>query len=120
MKPIDSKSYSVLFISLILIFCFQACSAPSSRDQSRLDGKKSVYVSVETFKLDSVDAFGYKILIDGKVYIRQEIVPAIEGNKHFSSREEALKFGRYVLRKIKNKQSPALSKDEVLKLLEGK
>ena len=72
---------------------------------------------METFRIDSLDAWGYEILIDGKTYIHQEFIPALEGKRTFQTRGDALKVGKYVLKKISKRQSPALSAEEVRKIL---
>ncbi len=50
--------------------------------------------------------YGYKILIDGKVYINQASIPALSGNKGFSSPEKARKAANFVIYKIKNNILP--------------
>jgi hypothetical protein len=106
--------FRVLFISLFLL---QACSAPSGKDQNRPEKVKKVRITVEAFRIDSLDAWGYEILINGKTYIHQEFIPALEGKKTFQSKGDALKVGKCVLKKISKRQSPALSREEVRKIL---
>jgi hypothetical protein len=103
---------------LIFLFSYQACSDHSAKDQSRPDAGKTVTVSVKAFTSDHGKTWGYDILADRKTYIRQEFIPALEGNQPFRSKKDALKVGRAVLQKIKNRQSPTLTADEVRKLLD--
>lgn len=63
-------------------------------------------IQVKTFQTAS--GWGYDIIKDDKIYIHQEIIPAVEGFKSFSSKKEAEKVGNLVLQKIKNKEGGGL------------
>ena len=61
--------------------------------------------------------WGYQILNYGKIYINQPHIPAISGNKGFSTEEKASKTAEYAISKIKNGMiPPTLSKEELEKL----
>ncbi len=71
-------------------------------------------IQLQTFK--TATGWGYEILKDDKVYIHQEIIPAIEGFKSFITKEEAEKVGNLVIQKIKNKQGgglPQITNEEI-------
>jgi hypothetical protein len=116
---IRTKSGNTYFPAVILwiLICFQACLAPSCKDQGRPDHNKQVSITIQTFKIDSINAWGYEILVNRKVYIHQDFVPALEGNHRFKTREEASKVAKAVLKKMKANQSPALTSEEVEELL---
>jgi hypothetical protein len=114
----NPRTFRVFSLLLILYSTLQACHGPVSGDHSRSAADKTVTLSVRACKSDSSDTWGYEILIDKKVYIHQEFIPALEGNQLFKNKKDALKVGRAVMYKIKNKKLPALSKEEVLKLLD--
>lgn len=106
------------FLTLLLITIFlQACHDPSKGDHSRSDHEKKVVISLETFKSASGN-WGYEILADGKVYIHQEFVPSLEGEQPFLSKKEAQKVGRAVLKKMSTQNTPTLTREEVLKILD--
>jgi hypothetical protein len=69
-------------------------------------------LKVDTFKAGN--GYGYSITSQGKIYIYQPFIPAVEGNIAFSSRSDARKAGKMVQRKLKNKEEPSLSVDDLL------
>lgn len=71
-------------------------------------------IHLKTFK--TTNGWGYDILKDDKVYIHQEIIPAIEGFKSFTTEAEAEKVGKLVIQKIKNKEGgglPQVTREEI-------
>ncbi|MDX9725729.1 MAG: DUF4907 domain-containing protein [Bacteroidales bacterium] len=69
---------------------------------------------VELFRNNS--GWGYNVLKDGRTFIHQPYIPAIEGEIPFRSKEEAGKTARIVVRKLRKKQIPAVSREEMEKL----
>ena len=72
------------------------------------------HILLKTFQTST--GWGYDIIKDDKVYIHQEIIPAIEGFKSFSTKEEAEKVGNLVIQKIKNKEGgglPQVTREEI-------
>ncbi len=57
--------------------------------------------------------WGYQILKDTSVYINQPYIPAVPGLQTFRNEDEAMKAGRLVLKKIVNRQNPALTPHEL-------
>ena len=57
--------------------------------------------------------WGYNIFADGKVYIHQDIVPALPGNKGFRTQEDALTVGNKVLEHVKAGQGPGVTAEEI-------
>jgi hypothetical protein len=119
-RRINSRTGRIFSLLFLLSVGFQACHGPALPDHSRSDAEKKVTLSVTAFKSDSSDTWGYEILIDNKVFIHQEYIPALEGNLPFANKRDALKVGRAVMLKIKNQESPTLSKEEVMTLLDLK
>lgn len=71
-------------------------------------------IQLQTFK--TTNGWGYDIVKDDKVYIHQEIIPAIEGFKSFITKEEAEKVGNLVIQKIKQKKGgglPQVTNEEI-------
>ena len=59
-------------------------------------------------------AFGYDILINGKIYIHQTTVPAVPGIVAFARKEDAEKVARLVVAKIEQGiMPPAVTKAEM-------
>lgn len=69
---------------------------------------------VELFR--NGNGWGYDILKDGRTLIHQPYIPAIEGEIPFSSEEEAGKTARIVVKKLRKKQIPSVSREEMEKL----
>jgi len=57
--------------------------------------------------------WGYDILADGKLIIRQDIVPAITTTKGFARQEQAQKAAALVIKKLTTHHPPALSAEEI-------
>jgi hypothetical protein len=73
--------------------------------------KRGHFYEVELFK--SEQGWGYDIVKNNKTYIHQPYVPVVEGQVPFRTRQSARKTGRLVIRKIRNHESPALTRDEI-------
>lgn len=53
--------------------------------------------------IENQDAtWGYQLLKDGKLMIDQKNIPAIQGNRGFSTKEKAELMGSFILQKVKN------------------
>ncbi len=59
------------------------------------------------------DGWSYEILIDNKVYIKQEYIPCVTGKQRFQSDADAQKTGRLVLKKLRDGQMPTLRVQEL-------
>ena len=72
--------------------------------------KKTKY-SVEVFK--SGTGWGYNVIRNRKIVIHQPVVPVIENNIPFLTKEDALKTGKNVIAKLERAMNPSLSRDEI-------
>ncbi len=61
--------------------------------------------------------WGYQIYKGTKLMINQPTIPAIQGNRSFTTEKEALRVGDFVLSKIKKNQFPPTISTEELKSL---
>jgi len=98
-KMISKRSLLIfaLFLAIVLITVI-------------LTGRGHFY-EVELFK--SEQGWGYDIVKDKRIYIHQPYMPVVEGQVPFSTRQSARKTGRLVVKKIRNRESPALSREEI-------
>jgi hypothetical protein len=64
----------------------------------------------------TVTGWGYEIIVDGKTFIHQQYIPAVEGYKSFETSEDALKVGNYLVEKMKNKKHPIITVEELKQL----
>ena len=61
--------------------------------------------------------WGYDILVKDTLFIHQESVPALEGNKPFVNKEQAMEAARQLISKLKKGQSPCFSRSEIERIL---
>jgi hypothetical protein len=66
-----------------------------------------LYIHTVTFK--TADGWGYNIMTDDRVYIKQEYIPAIVGKHSFKSEEDAAKVGNLVVNRISSNQQPTIT-----------
>ncbi|MDR6194345.1 DUF4907 domain-containing protein [Siphonobacter sp. SORGH_AS_0500] len=76
---------------------------------------RSSSYEVSVFKTDI--GWGYQISNQGKPYIRQPMIPGIDGEKGFKDAEQAEAAGKLVLHKIENQEFPPSLTVEELKEL---
>jgi len=92
---------------------------PMDTSSHPADTSKNPYenaqVEIKTFANDpALGGFGYDIFIDHQPYVHQPHVPAVAGNKGFSSPENAKRAGEFVAYKIKhNMMPPSVSPHEL-------
>lgn len=55
---------------------------------------------------ESIGGFGYDIMMNGRLYLHQPMIPAVQGLKTFNSEKDAKKMAEFVLAKIKNNIMP--------------
>lgn len=98
------------------VFLNSCNNSPSSQDQNAADMAKKgmVPVNANVFKTDK--GWGYSVMVDNKLFIRQDIIPVIEGNKGFATKEDATKVAELVLNKMKNKEKPIVKREDLEQL----
>lgn len=74
---------------------------------------KKDHILLELKPFQTAKGWGYNIYTDGKVFIHQDIVPALPGNKGFRTREDAMAVGSKVYERLKAGQLPAVTAEEV-------
>ncbi len=95
------KRTVVVLLAAVAALCTVLCF--TGRDRSGL----------EAFR--SENGWGYSVKNREKVIIYQPYIPALEGNKPFRSKREALKAGRMVITKIHEGTDYTLTIDELTK-----
>jgi len=111
------KKYILIYFSfLIAISFFSACKSNGTKENEKeqLAKKGMVPVNASIFKTDK--GWGYSIFVDNKLFIRQDIIPAVEGNEGFATKDDATKVAELVLNKIKNNEKPIVKKEELKEL----
>jgi len=72
---------------------------------------KKERINYKTFH--SGPGWGYDIIMNGKLVIHQEWIPAIAEKKEFLNETQAKQTANLVILKLKNNKTPTLSKAEV-------
>jgi len=91
----------LLSLSLIVLFSCSYDEKELTEEQPPKPLQEAIQPSytVETFKNEE-ETWGYRILKDGNLFINQPHIPAVQGNKGFSSSEYAQKTGEFIVNKL--------------------
>lgn len=65
----------------------------------------------EVFKQEN--GYGYNILVKNKIFIKQNTIPAVVGNKVFCDSVDALKVSNMVLLLLKQNKMPTITKEDI-------
>jgi hypothetical protein len=103
------KSIYIFFI-LSFLFIIPAFSCGTTFQNDTLKKKSSAAqpkknISVKTFQ-NQDKTWGYKILINGKLYVNQPHIPAVPGTKGFASESDAKKCAGVMKKKIEKNMMP--------------
>jgi hypothetical protein len=74
---------------------------------------KKDHIFIEITPIHTVKGWGYNIFTDGKIYIHQDIVPAIPTRMGFRSKEDAMAVGKKVYDRLVAGQMPMVTAEEV-------
>ncbi len=79
--------------------------------QSKADSTRKITYSIIAV---GAEAYGYDILVNGKVFIHQTTVPAVPGIRAFARKEDAVKVARLIVTKIEQGiMPPSVTKAEM-------
>lgn len=119
------RFYCLIIVSALFFSCTVDNSEMPEYDQSaKTDSAKSSLIvkpeveiqigySAETFQTPDM-GYGYKIYENGKLFIHQPHIPAISGNKTFTSAEKAQTTADFVIYKLeKGISPPSVTKEEL-------
>lgn len=74
---------------------------------------KKDHIFIEIKPIHTAKGWGYNIYTDGKIYIHQDIVPAIPTNRGFRTKEDAMAVGKKVYDRLVAGQMPMVTAKEV-------
>lgn len=100
-----------LIISLIIILVIKGVDLLKRNNNSIIHPQ----YSVETFKTGE-NAWGYNILKENTLIIRQDIIPAFEKKIPFKSSSDAKNTGLLVVEKLRNRKLPTVTHRELERL----
>lgn len=72
--------------------------------------------AIDAYAFKTADGWGYSILINGKLFIKQPYIPAIEGVKSFATQADAERTAQLIVEKLRANQRPVIQKEELQKL----
>jgi len=102
-----TKNFVFVFLALLIL-------TASSIVLTNLENEKN-HIQYETFS--TKNGWGYNILMNNKIVIHQQMIPAANIEKGFNSKEEAAKVAMLVITKIRMKKFPGLTAAEVQTLI---
>ncbi|NLK54301.1 MAG: DUF4907 domain-containing protein [Bacteroidales bacterium] len=65
----------------------------------------------------SGDGWGYDIAVKGNVLIHQPFMPAVEGEIPFPDKMTARKTARLVIKKMKNREIPSVTREDIRRIV---
>ncbi len=65
-------------------------------------------VRLDAYAFNTGNGWGYTITADNKPFIKQEVIPAIQGFKSFATQADAEKVASLVITKIKQHKKPTI------------
>jgi hypothetical protein len=99
-----------LFVSFVILFVVACSEKPSKSSEDEINGDTNTTLASEKYEVITTEnpdqSFGYQILKDGKLMIDQKNIPAIQGNRGFSSKSDAEKIANFAIDKIKKGAFP--------------
>ena len=119
LQVINIKNSPVIILLTISIAICSSCNsnrskAAAAETAAAMAKKGMVLINGSTFKTGN--GWGYSITVDNKLFIKQDQIPAIQGNKSFASEEDAAKVAELVITKIAKNETPAVTKVELKQL----
>jgi hypothetical protein len=108
-----------LICCIAFLALFSSCGQTNTEDKDRVPKTESKTVKAASeYTVITVEdpslGWGYQILQDGKLAIDQKHIPAIQGYKGFSTKENAEITAKYIVNKMENGVfPPTLTLDEL-------
>jgi hypothetical protein len=93
----------------LLVFAILFASATLVLGKKNTEG--NLLLTKKAFAINN--GWGYEILTNDSVYIHQANIPAVEGNRNFVTKEQALLTAQLVIEKLKKNQLPIISIEEL-------
>ncbi len=108
------KKICVIFLFATILTINYACTQSDRKvdhitptPEGKPLGENNIKTKVKTYQ-NSIpgNGWGYDIYADGKLYIHQPHIPAVNGNRGFQSQQNAEKAGNFAAYKIGNNIMP--------------
>jgi uncharacterized lipoprotein YehR (DUF1307 family) len=79
----------------------------------------SACVKKEKFQIENIKTatgWGYTITYKNRILIKQTIIPVVDHNKSFATKEDAQKVAALVVSKLNDNRSPSVTKNDLILL----
>lgn len=108
---------SVISIALLFVFLYPLFS---NKEIRTITPEPSITLEYHVFPVNVDEGWGYEISNGDRVVIKQNQIPAMEGNSSFKTQKDAENVAKLVLNKIKMNETPSVTKEELrqLKIIE--
>lgn len=73
-------------------------------------------VQLTVVPFETGGGWGYKVMVDNRSYIYQDVIPGIAGNRPFRSKDDAARVGQAVVEKLMAHQRPTVTLTDLLKM----
>jgi len=105
-----TKKYWLMILAAIIMITAASIILVSKKNKST-GSNNMLPVVVRPLKM--ADGWGYEVLINDKVYIRQDCIPAIPTYKRFRTEAEAMLIANKVSDKMKHGHKPVMTIREI-------
>ena len=102
--------FGLVIIAAVIIAFFSLKNIHSKNDLHK------GMLQVEATPLHSNAGWGYEIVVGQKVFIHQQFIPAIQGEKAFATKEDAMKTAGLVVSKIVKGKVPSITMSDLSSL----
>jgi hypothetical protein len=83
---------------------------------AKKDNKKELVYTSRAFPC--ISGWGYEILVNGKLFIRQESIPVLSGDKGFDEKKQAEQTAQLIINKLKQGRPPTVTTFELQKIID--
>lgn len=105
-----TKKYWLRILAAIIMIAAASIILVSKKNKST---GSSNMLPVVVRPLKMADGWGYELLLNNKVYIRQDCIPAIPNYKKFRTEAEAMLIANSVVGKMKQGHKPIMTVREI-------
>lgn len=105
-----TSRHNILVISIAAVICVATYFIVRSLAESRGQSSRQKFSS-RVFRV--AEKWGYEILVNDKVFIRQETVPAVNGMQGFDNPDQAMQTAALIINKMKSGQHPTVTTFEI-------
>ncbi len=112
----ESLTTCLMFILFLLVLFVIGCSSGGDTNRKTVNENEHV-MKVTVLPLHFPTGWGYVVKKNNELYIYQDQIPCLPGNKQFPTRESAMQVAHLVKQKINLGRSPSVSRSEIEKIL---